>query len=273
MTTDSVTTAPTPQYSISMHGIPFNSKTDNYRIWKLKFIAHISLWKLDNGITEVKADTQSAKTVKALLLMSLDQVVLSMMPNLDKSTPFEILKCLSAIYERTSKQSIYHLKSKLMNEKLKRNDTVNQLIQRINETTEQLRLIQSTPTDDELLITLLNSLISNEQYESIRIALTVNDTITYFKACQCLLDYESTLNKDRPTEYVNHVGKGYTCTHCKKIGHDTEDCDFLLKRCFKCHKTGHRVDDCKQTTNTTDSINKTEFACNLITDDRVRFQC
>src|SRR4051812_28921649 len=95
--TESTTTMITP--SIQLTNIPFNSKTDQFRLWRLKVEAYLDSTDLfDELIDQTKKESTEAsipsstkhpndknnRKVKSFLLLSIDDLTLSALTDIEK---------------------------------------------------------------------------------------------------------------------------------------------------------------------------------------------
>ncbi len=236
-------------FNLTIVAIPFNSDKGNYRIWKLKLESYLTSLNLIDEIKDGKSENQIMREkVKSLILMSLDDATLALIPNLNICSPYEMLKCISETYERKSTSSMNNLRSSLMNMKLQHGEKVSELIKRIKEINEQMKVLNIEPSESDLIYSLFNAIQYSSRYDQIRTALSVSDNLTFNKACQSLLDHQIFIESHSPSlnfkENANSVSSNIICTYCRKPGHTIKKCDRKNKTCFKCHKTGHSAHQC-----------------------------
>jgi hypothetical protein len=219
--------------------IPFNSKRDSFRIWKIKVISYLKSLKLygvlvnesisnDQSTTlnestvksvnvksssestaaqTVKSESESSASqtimnekVKCFLIMCLDDQLLAVIQNLsdESTTASDIWNQLTQRFERQSNMSKYYLKSKLMNMKMKSNESVNDFINRIIDVSQQLSAMNCQADDVDLLYSLLNGIAVNDELTMVAQMLPLMDNMTFVKACDAVIDSELQMNKSTP---------------------------------------------------------------------------
>jgi|SRR5690242_17926962 len=109
--------------------IPFNSKVEQFRVWKLKVESYLDSLGLENEITSVKTESDERnKKVKAFLILSIDTETLSLLSKVKESTAHDVWKQMCEHHERDSTASRLQLKTLLLTDKLRSNEKVNDFI-------------------------------------------------------------------------------------------------------------------------------------------------
>lgn len=267
--------------------ISFNSKLEQFRVWKLKVESYLDSLGLENEITSVKTESNERnKKVKAFLILSIDTETLSLLSKVKESTAHEVWKQMCEHHERDSTASRLQLKTLLLTDKLRSNEKVNDFISRIIKVSEQLKMIGKAADDEDLLLCLLRGISFNPDYAMISTILKNQDGMTFAKACHRVQDneVERSMLFESKCDSVNYVHKtpkhkfneknqlkGNYCNYCKKKGHKYEDCDRRLKRCHKCHKPGHYAKDCKYSNIDQNNINTSNSNISNQSSDRNSF--
>ncbi len=267
----------------------FDPKVEPFRVWKFKVESYLDSLGLEGELSsdgtlvsttttstsEVKDEKDKDKPVKVELVnknnkkvrvflqFSIEVKILELLSIDHSTTASQLWRQICEYYERdNTTSSRINLKSQLYNDRLKSNEKVIDYTSRITKVAEQLRLMNQTISDEDLLVHLFQGVSANYRYETIITVLKQKDDLTFNKACRALEDHEVQLNMKSMTkgESVNYVNKepkhkfnnekfqsnGKYCNWCKKKGHKYDECNIRLKRCHKCHKTGHFAKDCKE---------------------------
>lgn len=285
--------------SIQLTLIPFNTKVDVFRLWKMQVVTYLKSLNLYNELIEkdetedeIKLKTDSTTDlpsldnwkVKSFLLLSIGRETLSLLHNVadDSTTAQSIWKQLIRRFENKSNASKFYLRSQLMTMQIKTNERIQDYIARIIKLSEELESIDHKLPDDDLLFTLLKG-IQNTEYKNIASTLLLLDNITFDKAVKHILDIEvqqkssETSHKSDLVNYVNKLNnnlkrtnlvKVNQCKFCKRTNHNYENCDRRLKRCLNCHKEGHFARDCKNRNGNNNNNYENNYTNNNLSDKK-----
>jgi hypothetical protein len=254
----------TPAMSLPSQ-VCYNPKVDSFSTWKVKWkvfaeTVGISAMFQDESQVDLKID----KKAKMYLILSLDNDSLLLLRDVETSSASNLWKQLTDYYERNSAASLFNLKMQLSREELKPNESVTNLINRINVLSQQRKLFGDPVSDSDLIFYLIKGVGIDKRFESVASMLTMIPNMTYTNACASLQDHELNLpllksiaaTSDPTAGLVNYVSKSNVCSFCMKSGHDIEKCDYKNKTCFKCHRVGHKAVDCK--------FNSKDEICNFV---------
>jgi hypothetical protein len=238
----------------------FNPKVDSFSAWKVKFTVYAemigieSMFKIPTTKDE-KTNADIDRKAKLALLLSLDNDSIMMLRDVETSDASNLWMQLLQQYERKSAAAAFHLKMQMMNESLNSNESINNLITRINALAQQRKLIDDPVSDSDLLFYLIKSVILDKRFSNVASTMNMVPNMNYDTACNSLRDHEitlplmshvqsaSTISNDQTSALVNYVSN--VCQFCHKPGHTIEKCDYKNKTCFKCHKSGHKASNCE----------------------------
>lgn len=132
--------------------------------------------------------------------MCLDDTLLSVLHDVsdESTTAFDIWQQLTERFERNSTMAKYHLKSKLVNMRMKSHDSVDDFITQIVDVSQQLSAINCPADDVDLLCCLLNGITVNDELRMVAQMLPLMDNMTFVKACNAVRDTELQITKSTP---------------------------------------------------------------------------
>ena len=246
----------------------FNSETDDFELWEVKFVAFLRLNKLHSVLTtDPTADTRATYTdlneqVFAALVQCIDDKSLSLIIRDAKDDGKKALKILRDHYIGSTKPRVIALYTELTSLKMGGTESVTDYLIRGETASTRLKQAGETVSESLLIAMVLKGLPDTYKTFSTVIAQADSSTLDFEKFKISLRNYEENENcrmahcgNNDTVLKVENNARNFTCYGCGEKGHKKNECSRAKQNatgakpkryCVNCRTNTHDTKFCRK---------------------------